>query len=91
MPIARASLRRIFSPSEWNVAIVTLPASSPLPCAFSSACARSRISRAALLVKVIATINEGSTPCSIRCAIFAVMTRVLPLPAPASTSSGPFV
>jgi hypothetical protein len=32
---------------------------------------------------------RGSVPCSIRCAILAVMTRVLPLPAPASTSNGP--
>ncbi len=88
-PSAFASLRTIFKPSAWKVEIVTFGASSPLPCALSSACARSRISRAALLVKVMATIRAGSTPASIRWAILAVMTRVLPLPAPASTSSGP--
>ena len=90
-PSAFASLRTILRPSAWNVAIVTRPAASDLSCALSSACARSRISRAALFVNVIATIFAGSMPCSIRCAIFAVMTRVLPLPAPASTSSGPVV
>ena len=88
-PAALASMRRIFNPSAWNVATTTFAASPPLPCDLSSACARSRISRAALLVNVIAKIFAGSTPRSIRCAILAVMTRVLPLPAPASTSSGP--
>ena len=39
-------------------------------------------------MNVIATMRCGSTPRATRCAIFAVMTRVLPLPAPASTSSG---
>ena len=51
---------------------------------------RSRISPAALFVKVIARIACGSTPASpIRRATRCVRTRVLPLPAPASTSSGP--
>ena len=51
---------------------------------------RSRISPAALLVKVIARMASGATPPSpIRRATRWVSTRVLPLPAPASTSSGP--
>ena len=51
---------------------------------------RSRISAAALLVKVIARISVGFTPCArIRCATRCVRTRVLPDPAPATTRSGP--
>jgi len=51
---------------------------------------RVRISPAALLVKVTAKIRCAATPCCvIRCAIRAVSTRVLPDPAPASTSNGP--
>jgi hypothetical protein len=50
---------------------------------------RSFISFAALLVKVIAAICVGLMPySSISQAILWVMTRVLPEPAPASTSSG---
>src|SRR5687768_4770745 len=53
---------------------------------------RSFISRADLLVKVIAAMRRaGMRPDEIRCAIFSTMTRVLPLPAPASTSRGPSV
>src|SRR5687767_1883018 len=51
---------------------------------------RSRISPAALFVKVTARIRCGATPCSrIRRHTRAVSTRVFPEPAPASTSSGP--
>src|SRR3546814_9073524 len=51
---------------------------------------RSRISFADLLVKVIAAMRlAGWRPVPIRCAIFSTITRVLPLPAPASTSSEP--
>ena len=51
---------------------------------------RSRISPAALFVKVMARIAWGSTPSSpMRRATRCVSTRVLPLPAPASTRSGP--
>ena len=51
---------------------------------------RSRISPAALLVKVIARTSWGSTsPSPISRATRWVRTRVLPLPAPASTRSGP--
>ena len=51
--------------------------------------ARSRISAAALLVKVMAAMRLGSQPAWIRRAILCVMTRVLPEPAPASTRQGP--
>jgi len=51
---------------------------------------RSRISVAALLVNVIARIANGDTFCSwISRAMRWVKTRVLPEPAPATTSSGP--
>ena len=51
---------------------------------------RSRISPAALFVNVTARMRVGSTPwCSMRRAMRVVSTRVLPEPAPASTSSGP--
>src|SRR5262245_11633521 len=50
---------------------------------------RSRISSAALFVNVTAQIACAGTPCASRCAIRNVITRVLPEPAPASTSSGP--
>src|SRR4051812_26099823 len=52
---------------------------------------RSCISRAALLVKVTARTLPGLTPFSIRCAIRKVMTRVLPVPAPARINTGPSV
>src|SRR4051794_20506785 len=56
----------------------------------SSSSTRSRISCAALLVKVIARISPGrATPEWISHAIRCVSTRVLPEPAPARTSSGP--
>jgi len=51
--------------------------------------ARSRISVAALLVKVMAAMRLGSSPTSISLAIFCVITRVLPEPAPANTRQGP--
>ena len=51
---------------------------------------RSFISRAALLVKVMARICQGMMPrSSSMWAMRYVSTRVLPEPAPASTSSGP--
>ena len=55
----------------------------------NSACTRSLIARAALLVKVIARISHGLTPRSINRAIRRVMTRVFPEPGPASTNNGP--
>ena len=54
------------------------------------AATRSRISRAALLVKVTASTWLGKARRVIRIwAKRVVSTRVLPVPAPASTSSGP--
>ena len=51
---------------------------------------RSRISAAALFVNVMARISHGATSWfSMRFAMRYVSTRVLPEPAPASTSSGP--
>src|ERR1700738_220040 len=53
---------------------------------------RSAISAAALLVKVTARIESGATPFSrISQAMRAVITRVLPEPAPARISRGPSV
>ncbi len=79
-PYARSSRTQI----EWNV-----PARSPRPASPSRPWRRSRISPAALLVKVTARIELGSTARALtRCAIRWVSARVLPLPAPAITSSG---
>src|SRR3954451_11732205 len=50
---------------------------------------RSRISPAAPLEKVSARTPSAGTPCSTSQAKRRVMTRVLPVPAPATTSSGP--
>ncbi len=50
---------------------------------------RSRISPAALLVKVRARILSLEIPVERRWATRRVITRVLPEPAPASTKSGP--
>jgi hypothetical protein len=50
---------------------------------------RSRISLAALLVKVTAKIESAPTPLWSNRAIRAVMTRVFPDPAPARTNNGP--
>ena len=64
-----------------------------LLCGFASSSSevtRSRISRAALLVNVTARTWPGKArPVSRICAKRVVSTRVLPVPAPASTKSGP--
>ena len=52
---------------------------------------RSCISRAALLVNVTARMWPGATPFSIRRATREVMTRVLPVPAPARIKTAPSV
>ena len=52
---------------------------------------RSRISFAALFVKVTARMCAGSMPCETSSAARAVITRVFPVPAPARMSSGPSV
>src|SRR3569832_444986 len=72
------------APKAWKVYTQT---SAPCPGASSSM--RLRISAAALFVKVTARILPGGTPVSSRRAAREVMTRVLPVPAPASTSRGP--
>jgi hypothetical protein len=81
--------------SEWIVEISgtsswALPAGPrPDPFGFRYALARAIISRAALLVNVTARIRDGRDPRHTRCAIRAMTTRVFPVPAPASTRSGP--
>ena len=83
-PSTAPSSRIMRTPSAWKVQITTFLASRPI-----SPLARSRISAAALLVKVMAAIRWGSSPAWIRRAILCVITRVLPEPAPASTRQGP--
>ena len=75
----------ILRPRVWKVDTL-----SPRVCALGINCAtRSFISRAALLVNVTEAIVWALWPhCWIRYAILLVITRVLPLPAPASTSKG---
>ena len=71
--------------AEWNVITHIAREIPPI-----SAETRSRISFAALLVNVIARISLGcARPLASSQAIRWVSTRVLPEPAPASTSSGP--
>src|SRR5919206_2387504 len=73
--------------AAWKVRIQMARAFGP-----TAASIRSRISPAALFVNVIARISFGSTPhAASRCATRYVSTRVLPEPAPATTSSGPSV
>ena len=83
-PSAAPSSRNMRTPSAWKVQMITSLAALPI-----SPLARSRISAAALLVKVMAAIRLGSQPAWIRRAILCVITRVLPEPAPASTRQGP--
>ncbi len=85
----------IRTPSEWNVE--TNGVSSRDTGWFSvrsssrSFLTRSLISLADLLVKVIASIDEGLLPCFIICNIRWVIVFVLPAPAPARIKSGPSV
>src|SRR6476661_10405545 len=83
-PSLSISLRRIRTQAEWNVETHMIRARLP-----TRASTRSFISAAALLVKVIARIEPG---CALRSLISQAMrrvrTRVLPEPAPATTSSG---
>ena len=77
-------MRRMRTQVEWNVATHIRCATGP-----TSPATRSRISAAALLVKVMARIWPGCTPRSaMRCAMRRVSTAVLPEPAPATISSG---
>ena len=70
--------------AEWNVDTHIVLATGP-----TSSATRWRISSAALFVNVMARIADGRTPSWIRWAMRWVSTRVLPDPAPATTSSGP--
>src|ERR671910_784402 len=73
--------------AAWKVRIQIARATGP-----SMFVRRSRISPAALFVKVIARISFGLTPSAVsRWATRCVSTRVFPEPAPAITSSGPSV
>src|SRR3972149_3013375 len=84
--------RRIRTQREWKVEISGRGADffdAGLPLPANNATARARISAAAFLVNVTARIRSGLTPCRISAAMRYVTTRVLPVPAPASTSSGP--
>src|SRR5919112_94169 len=79
------SLRRIRTQAEWKVethiSLARLPTSSVTRC---------RISAAALLVNVMARMEPGwAFRSPTRYAIRRVSTRVLPEPAPATTSTGP--
>src|SRR3990172_1299070 len=85
-PRWRMCCRRIRTQTEWNVAI----SGAGIPAGSSRASTRRAISPAALFVNVTARTCLGWTPRTPRSqAIRWAMTRVLPLPAPASTSSGP--
>ena len=72
--------------AAWKVQTHMPPARSP-----TRPSIRSRISRAALLVKVMARICQAITPMSTSLATRWVSTLVLPLPAPAKIKSGPSV
>ena len=84
-PMRSASRRSMRTHAEWNVDTHMRWATGPTRVA-----TRSFISAAALLVNVMARISKGDTPRSaMRWAMRRVSTRVLPDPAPATTSSGP--
>jgi hypothetical protein len=84
-PTSSACRRSIRVASAWKV-----PSHMPSATPQTSWPTRAFISRAALLVKVTARISFGcARPVFSRCAKRAVSARVLPVPAPASTSTGP--
>ena len=83
-PMASAWRRRMRTHEEWKVEI-HIPSAAPP----TSWCTRSRISLAALLVKVMARIWLGhASRLEMRLAMRRVSTLVLPEPAPATMSSG---
>ncbi len=87
-PAISAWRRSILAPIEWKVPSHCMPSTTP-PMRSPT---RVFISRAALLVKVTARICQGlARPVPSRWAMRVVSTRVLPVPAPASTSTGPSV
>ena len=76
--------------AAWKVSACTEP--TPQLCAKPRRCARNRarISPAARWVNVTASTWPAATwPSVTSCAIRCVMVRVLPVPAPASTQTGP--
>ena len=80
--------RSSFAPILWKVPSHGIPSTADP----TIAPMRSRISRAALLVKVTARISDGHAWRVYKiCAIRAVSAAVLPVPAPASRSTGPSV
>ena len=80
------SKRNKFKPKVWKVETESPFASSR----DNNLATRSFISRAALLVKVMAVIRCAGIPhCCTKKATFRVITEVLPEPAPASTNNGP--
>src|ERR1051325_5014888 len=90
--------RRMRTQSEWNVQMVGRSGFSSFPAPRSaprvlgtSSLTRSSISRAALLVKVTARMFPGAMPRAIMCAMRKVITRVLPVPAPARIRTGPLI
>ena len=78
-------MRSMRDATEWKVpAVICLALSSP-----TEAMSLSRISRAALLVKVMHKMCDGGTPSSLmRCVTRPTSTRVLPEPGPARTFMG---
>src|SRR2546428_2277859 len=84
-PSSSANSRKTSSPRPWNVRMTA--SFSPIGVLMST---RSCISAAARSVKVTARIWCGLAAAeAMRCTIRAVSTWVLPVPAPATTSSGP--
>ena len=78
---------RISRPSAWNVRTRTAPAATPSGA--SAASSRSVSSSAARLLKATTVIVPGSTPPSTSQATRATRVVVLPLPAGATTRTGP--
>ncbi|EHH08430.1 hypothetical protein MEA186_25804 [Mesorhizobium amorphae CCNWGS0123] len=88
-PASSAWRRSSLTPIEWKVPSQGMPSTLPSPIRKPMRCF---ISRAALLVKVTARIWEGNAlPVARMWAMRVVNTRVLPVPAPASTRTGPSV
>src|SRR5205823_8600441 len=84
-PSLAASRRSTLTAVAWKVPTHIFEAPSP-----TRLSTRERISRAAWLVNVTASIRSGQTRCvAIRYAMRTVRTRVLPLPAPAKIKRGP--
>jgi hypothetical protein len=87
-PLTRGQKARVWLRAAlWKVAALT---PSRPPAGTPRAWSRPAISRAALSVKVTARICDGdAAPARTWLAIRSVTTRVLPVPGPASTRSGP--